>query len=221
MAIDTKQTILDTAERLIASKGIDGVSLRSITSEAKVNLAAVHYHFGSKEALVEKVFERRVTPLNQRRIEMLTAAELAAGDGPLPVEDVLRALIEPAIRLYQDQDSQRTFTRMCGRIYAEQAEYVQRIFDDLFREIVVRFGTAFERALPDVPAPERSWRVHFSVGAMIHTMTDSEKIRRFSNGLCDPSDTEQTIDQMVRFCAAGMRAEAAETREPATLEAAQ
>lgn len=207
MAADTKQIILDTAERLIAEKGIDAVSLRSITSEAQVNLASVHYHFGSKEALVEKVFERRVAPLNARRLEMLTEAEETAGDGPLAVEDVLRSLMEPAIRLYQQDGEVRPFMRMCGRIYSEQAEYVQRIFDDLFHEVVVRYTVAFQRALPEIPAVERAWRVQFSIGAMIHTMTESERLKRFSNGLCDPGNADATIERMVRFCAAGLRAE--------------
>lgn len=208
MAADTKQIILDTAERLIAEKGIDAVSLRSITSEASVNLAAIHYHFGSKEALVEKVFERRVLPLNTRRLQMLTAAEERAGDDQLEVEEVLRALIAPAMRLYQQEGSEgRRFMQMCGRIYSEQAEYVQRIFDSLFGEIVTRFGAAFRRALPEIPEIDRYWRVHFCVGAMIHTMSDSEKLKRFSNGMCDPSDTENAIERMVQFCAAGLRAE--------------
>jgi hypothetical protein len=96
--------------------------------------------------------------------------------------------------------------QMCGRIYSEQAGYVQRIFDNLFGEVVVRFVTAFRRALPEVPEADRAWRIHFCVGAMIHTMSDSEKLKRFSNGICDPSDTEVAIEQMVRFCAAGLRA---------------
>ena len=220
MAADTKQIILDTAERLIAEKGIDAVSLRSITSEANVNLAAVHYHFGSKEALVEKVFERRVTPLNTRRLQMLTAAEERAGDDQLEVEEVLRALIAPAMRLYQQEGCEgRRFMQMCGRIYSEQAEYVQRIFDNLFQEIVTRFVAAFRRALPEIPADDRAWRIHFCVGAMIHTMSDSERLKRFSNGMCDPSDTEATIERMVRFCAAGLRAEV--TERPVEMELAK
>lgn len=211
MPADTKQIILDTAERLIAEKGIDAVSLRSITSEASVNLAAVHYHFGSKEALVEKVFERRVTPLNARRLQMLTAAEERAGEDPLDVEEVLRALIAPAMRLYQQEGKEgRRFMQMCGRIYSEQAGYVQRIFDKLFAEVVTRFVAAFRRALPEVPEADRAWRIHFCVGAMIHTMSDSERLKRFSNGMCDPSDTEATIERMVQFCAAGLRADVSE-----------
>ena len=208
MATDTKETILNTAEKLIAERGIDAVSLRSITASAQVNLAAVHYHFGSKEALVQKVFERRILPLNQRRIEMLDAVEERAGADAPAVEDVLRALMEPAIRLYQEDEKGRLFMRMCGRIYAEPAEYLHPLFDELFREVVARFAAAFGRALPEAPAVERAWRIHFSVGAMIHTMLDSERLKRFSGGLCDPSDTEAVIERMIRFCAAGLRAEA-------------
>jgi AcrR family transcriptional regulator len=211
MAADTKRIILDTAEKLIAEKGIDAVSLRSITSEASVNLAAIHYHFGSKESLVEKVFERRVTPLNSRRLQMLTAAEERAGDDPLQVEEVLRALIAPAIRLYQQEGCEgRRFMQMCGRIYSEQAGYVQRIFDNLFREVAARFTAAFRRALPEISEADRAWRIHFCVGAMIHTMSDSDRLKRFSNGMCDPSDTEGAIERMVQFCAAGLRAEVTE-----------
>ena len=149
-----------------------------------------------------------MTPLNSRRLQMLTEAEERAVGDQLEVEDVLRALIAPALRLYQQEGCEgRQFMQMCGRIYSEQAGYVQRIFDNLFQEIVARFFVAFRRALPEIPAADRAWRIHFCVGAMIHTMSDSERLKRFTNGMCDPSDTEATIERMVQFCAAGLRAE--------------
>jgi AcrR family transcriptional regulator len=206
MSIDTKEHILDAAESLIAEKGIDAVSLRAITTAANVSLAAVNYHFGSKNGLIEKVFERRIEPLNRRRLELLDKLEAAAGDGPLPLEDVLRALIGPAIRLYQGDERTRRFMRVCAKIYSEPAEGLTKIFDDLFREILVRFNDAFDRALPEADVVERAWSLHFTAGAMIHTMLDSERIRRYSQGVCDPSDSEGVIERMVRFAAAGMRA---------------
>ena len=206
MAIDTKEHILNAAERLIAEHGIDAVSLRSITSTAKVNLAAVHYHFGSKEALVRKVYERRVQPVNNQRLDMLNAVEAAAGDEPPAIEDVLRALIEPAIRLYSDAEKRPLFMRMCGRIYAEPAGYIQEIFDDLFGPMIRRFKAAFERALPDADPRDRAWAVQFSAGAMVHTMMESERLKRFSGGLCDLADPEPVIERMVQFCAGGIRA---------------
>ena len=89
MAIDTKDRILDTAERLFADKGYPATSLRDITNEAGVNLAAVNYHFGSKEALLSAVLDRRIGPVNEKRLELLDAAEAQAGNQPLALETVL------------------------------------------------------------------------------------------------------------------------------------
>ena len=77
---DTKLTILDTAERLFADHGFGATSLRNIISEAEVNLAAVHYHFGSKEALIKAVLERRIIPLNLERLRLLDLAEADGAD---------------------------------------------------------------------------------------------------------------------------------------------
>ncbi len=206
MAVDTKEHILDAAEQLIAEKGIDAVSLREITAAAQVNLAAVHYHFGSKEALVAKVFGRRIEPINRERLRLLDEAEARAGDGPLPVEDVLFALISPAIRVYAEHERGRLFMHVCGRIYAEQAEFLEGVFEEQFQELVGRIGAAMARALPEVDASDLGWGVHFTVGAMVHTMTESEKLKRYSGGLCDPADADSAIDRMVRFSAAGLRA---------------
>src|SRR5258706_565485 len=99
----TKDRILDSAERLFAEHGFDGVSLRSIIAEAGVNLAAVHYHFHSKEALMDAVIGRRVGPLNQERLALLDKVEVEAGDEPAPLERILEALLIPTVRLVRDQ----------------------------------------------------------------------------------------------------------------------
>ncbi len=206
---DTKEQILDTAEDLLAEQGIDGVSLRAITQAAAVNLASVHYHFGSKEALVKAVFVRRIAAVNRERFALLDAAEREAGEGPLPVDRVLYALFAPAIRLSQDVRRGRRFMRLCGRFYAEPADYLEAVFQEEFAELVQRLNRAFRRAAPNLSEKELHWRIHFAVGAMVHTMMDSDRIRRWTQGLCDPAHVEETIDAMVRFTAAGMNAPAA------------
>ena len=220
MAVETKEQILDAAEALIAERGIDAVSLRAITSAAKVNLAAVHYHFGSKEALVQQVFERRIRPVNGRRLELLDQAEQAMG-GSVDIERILYAFIEPSIRLYAQDPKGPTFMRVCGRIFAEPAQHLQESLDDFFAEIVARFGAAFQRALPELETEELGWRMHFMVGAMIHTLTAHDRLKRFTSGVCTMDDPEALIDRMVTFCAAGMRAPRAiaeEMVEPALME---
>jgi AcrR family transcriptional regulator len=206
MSQDTRDQILDTAERLFAERGIDAVSLRTLTAEAGVNLASVHYHFGSKEALVTEVFGRRVERLNRERLEMLDEVERRAGEGPLPLEEVLRALFAPAIRTSQGSGS--TFMRLCGRMYAEPAEYVQKYFDEKFGPMIARFTAAFTRAVPELSVAERGWRLHFAVGAMVFTMLESEKLKHYSRGVCDPANVDEAIEHMVQFAAAGLRAPA-------------
>jgi len=210
VALDTKELILDAAEQLIAEKGIDAVSLRAITAAADVNLAAVHYHFGSKEALVGRVFARRIEPINAERIRLLDEALQRAGDGPLPLEDVLHALFAPAIRVMAEHERGQLFMRVCGRIYAEQAEYLHQVFEEQFENLVKRIRVAMQRALPEGDTASRTWGTHFAVGTMVHTMMESDKLKRFSGGMCDPANTDEVISCMVRFSAAGMRALAAE-----------
>lgn len=206
MSTDTSDQILDTAERLFAEHGIDAVSLRTLTADAGVNLASVHYHFGSKEALVTAVFDRRVDRLNRERLEMLDAVERKAGDGPLPLEDVLRAFFTPAIQTSLQAGS--AFMRLCGRMHSEPAEYVQKYFDEKFGPVIERFVAAFGRAVPELSPKERSWRLHFTVGALIFTLLESDKLKQYSNGLCDPANVEEAVEHMVHFTAAGLRAQA-------------
>src|SRR5574340_767840 len=98
----TKDRILDAAERLFAEHGFNGTSLRMITAAADVNLAAVNYHFRSKETLIEAVYKRRIGPANEKRLRMLDEYEAAAGDGAVPVENILRALVAPMLELRAD-----------------------------------------------------------------------------------------------------------------------
>lgn len=206
MAADTKPTILDAAEKLFVERGIEATSLRSIIGEAGVNLAAVHYHFGSKEALVRAVFSRRCEIVNRERLQTLDSLETEAGDGLLLLEDVLCAFIAPAIRLSQEPGEGNRFMRLIGRMYAEPADYMQVIFKDLFKEVIERYTAAFRRALPGMDPAERFWGIFFAIGAMAHTMMESHKVNLLSGGLCDTSDTNAMIARLVRFGAAGIRA---------------
>ena len=200
---DTKDLILDAAEALFSEKGVEGVSLRLLTREAGVNLASVHYHFGSKEAVVKAVFSRRVRPVNRERLAMLDAVER---QGDAQVEDILIALMTPAIRLAQDALRGKHFMRLCARFYSEPAEYLEEAFEDEFAEVIRRFELAFARALPSLSGNDLRRRMHFAIGVMVHTMLDSDRTKKWTEGACDPSDTEATLEAIVSFVAAGMRA---------------
>src|SRR6202521_5752648 len=119
---DTKTRILDAAEQLFMEHGFEATSLRSLTTAASVNLAAVNYHFGSKEELFEAVLTRRLDPMNQERIELLEKTEREAGGRPLSCETILFAMLIPALRLARDERrGGKNFLRLLGRASADPA----------------------------------------------------------------------------------------------------
>src|SRR5215467_2180302 len=115
---DTKERILDTAEKLFAEHGYGATSLRSIIAGAKVNLAAVHYHFRTKDALLDAVLKRRLEPVNRERLALLDAYEQGAGDGPLRLESVLTALIAPPLGLARNP-AFAGFMKLMGRVVVD------------------------------------------------------------------------------------------------------
>src|SRR4029077_16003413 len=114
--MDTKQKILDTAECLIASQGFAATSLRQIISEAGVNLAAVHYHFGSKQELLDHVILRKAAAVNEERRRMIEQFEAEAGSGPVSVKKFLTAFFEPMIEAGARNPQ---FVKLMGRMYGE------------------------------------------------------------------------------------------------------
>jgi AcrR family transcriptional regulator len=203
----TKERILDAAERLFAERGFDGTSLRAITTEAGANLAAVNYHFRSKNDLIHEVFSRRLAPINVRRLAMLDACEHGAGNGAVPLEEVVRAFVEPLLRPEGVAATGRvTLHTLLGRMYIDPGGNVRRIFFGEMEEVVRRFRAGFQRALPGIPLQDLYWRLHFTIGAMAHTLAGSWIIEMLSSGLCKPSDVDGTIDRLVAFAVAGLKA---------------
>ena len=200
----TKDRLLDAAEELFSNRGIDATSLRAVTSAAGANLASVNYHFESKDGLVRSVFLRRLEPLNNERLELLDALEVAAAGSPIELEAILDAWVMPALRMGQSPEGKR-FKRLLGRIYSEPGDSLQTLLRELFGEILQRFSAAIGRTLPELSSEELMWRVHFMLGAMIHTVADQPSIRAFSGGLCDPSDIEGVRRRLIDFVSAGLR----------------
>src|SRR5579864_5068831 len=184
----TKDRILNAAERLFAHHGIEATSLRNITTEAGVNLAAVNYHFQSKEALLHAVIARRLDPVNEVRLAKLAACEAAAGDGALPLDQVIDALLRPVMEMMGGPG--REFAPMMARIFTESSVLTEKIFEKHLAHVAHRFMPAFHRALPCLPPTELMWRLLFTMGAVAHTIGGSKLIRVLSQGQCDPTDVE-------------------------------
>jgi AcrR family transcriptional regulator len=203
----TKDRILDAAERLFAEKGFAQTSLRDITTEAEVNLAAVNYHFQSKEHLIGAVFERRIGPLNEQRLAMLDRLEERAAGGPVAVEDILRAVIEPVLRMVSTPEG-ACAANLIGRAHTEPGDVFAYLFTGQFAPVIKRVLAAARRSLPELDEVDLLWRMLFSIGAMSHTIAGQRHIKVVSGGRCDTSDVEGMLDRLITFVAAGCRAPA-------------
>ncbi len=200
--VPTRERILDAAEELFAERGFAS-SLRDITSSAGVNLAAVNYHFGSKDALIRELFARRIGPLNEERLELLDRAL----SGAPALEEIVEAFVGPALRMSHDPRG-AIFMRLFGHTMSQRDDRILRIFTDQFRLIVERFSAALASALPHVEREEILWRILFMVGSMAHTMALSDKWPAISGGVCRAADVETTLRRLVPFLANGLRAAA-------------
>jgi AcrR family transcriptional regulator len=198
---DTRNRILDAAERLFSARGFHSTSIRMITAEVRVNLAAINYHFGGKNALIRAVYARRLAALNASRLQMLDDCEARAGSGVLPIEDVVKAFIAPVLRLAPEDP----FRRLIGRMYSEPADLARHIISEHMGEVARRFALALRRALPDAADTDLYWGAFFTLGVLAHTVTAGVLLELLSSGRCLPYNADTTMERMTTFVCAGLR----------------
>lgn len=204
---NTKERILDAAERLFAELGYHGASLRAITAAAGVNLAAVNYHFNSKDALIRAVFARRLAPMNQKRLALLDACEAQARRKPVPVERLAYAMVEPALRLLeQPEGGSASFGMLLGRMYSTPSDPVRELFFGEIKEVVERFQAAFRRSLPGLSPEEVFWRVFFGIGAMLQILAAGWMVPLVSGNRANLSDVGGIVDRLTAYMVAGLTA---------------
>jgi AcrR family transcriptional regulator len=210
----TRSSILAAAERLYADRGFGDVTLRDIVAEANVNLAAVNYHFGSKDELIAELFVTRSIQTNRERLNELKAAE-EKGGGRAGIEDILRALVGPTLRgcLGPDREGS-TAARFMIRASIESVPPIRRIKN---REIdhLRKFAAAMRRALPGRDEAELYWGLHFALSMAHHTIREKERLAKLSEGKCDLNDVQAIIDRVVSVATMALMGSAPATRPAA------
>ena len=184
---ETRTRILEAAEELFMQHGFEGTSMRLLTTKAGANLAAVNYHFGSKDALIEAVFRRRLDPMNAERIAELDRLEKDAGGRPLAPAQIIGAFVGASLRMIEDaKTGGRNFIRLLGRTYTDPQKQIRTLIGQLYAPAMARFKTAFERALPQMPADELVWRLHFMFGTLAYTLAATDTVQLIAG--CKPED---------------------------------
>ena len=188
--------------------GFEATSLRSLTSAASVNLAAVNYHFGSKEELFQAVLTRRLDPMNQERIDLLAKVEREASGRALSCEKILFAMLIPALRLARDERrGGKNFLRLLGRAYADPAPFIRHFLSAQYAEMIGRYKEAFLRALPNLSRQELTWRLHFVMGALSYTLAGTDALKLFAQvAASDKDNDELLLQRLAPFLVAGLKA---------------
>jgi AcrR family transcriptional regulator len=211
---DTRDRILDAAERLFMAHGYDATSMRRIAGEAAVNLAAANYHFGSKEGLQRAVFSRRLAWLNAERLRLLDEMEAQAQGRPLRPSQILEAFFGTLLAIGEDERrGGMTFLRLIGRTLTQPADGLRDFFAGEYAEVVDRYKRAYVRALPDVPEVEIAWRFHFMLGAMSYAIAGTDVLRVLggmavdeSAGWSDAEQARRLRARLMPFLLGGLRA---------------
>ncbi|KRA20691.1 MULTISPECIES: TetR family transcriptional regulator [unclassified Lysobacter] len=197
----TKDRILGAAEELFAQFGFTGTSLRQVTSRADVNIAAVNYHFGSKENLVNEVFRRRMDDMSRQR---LSALQEAVQQHPGELDPILAAFVEPALALAQDRHGGAAFVRVVARAYAEKNDSLRKFLSDHYGHVLREFAKAIAAAVPGLSKEELYWRLDFLAGALTYAMADFGLIKRPA-GVTEAAHRERAGRELIRFAAAGFK----------------
>ncbi len=169
---DTKTKILCAAERLFAEKGYHNTSLRDITSTAKVNIAAVNYHFGSKEKLFEELLKIRLEPINAIRMKSLEKIIKKADQTHcLPdLKEILKSFFDPLLNLIKKNKNSRPFVKILGAILNNPDLKLKRLFIKIIRPVAESYFKCICRALPELDHEIILIRVQFALGVFHHGM---------------------------------------------------
>lgn len=197
----TKDRILGAAEELFAQHGFVGTSLRQVTSRADVNIAAVNYHFGSKENLINEVFRRRMDEMSRQRLSQL---EQASKDRPGELEAVLAAFVEPALAVARDRQGGAAFIRVIARAYAEKNDGLRQFLSEQYGHVLREFARAIAQCVPGLEKEQLYWRLDFLSGALTYAMSDFGLIKRPA-GVSEVAHRKRAADELIRFAAAGIK----------------
>jgi len=205
----TTQQILDSAELLFATKGFNATSLRAITDKANVNLAAVNYHFGSKDNLILEVIKRGIEPINTSRLQRLDSLleRHHSGNGDsITLDEVLDSFYRPAFEYFQDS-TRIHFLRLLGRTLYETGPFTKKLLENEWMPLVQRFLQGLKITLPNMEEAEIMWRFHFAIGSMIFTVSQFEALEAMSCDECKiRDDFEPAVERLITFTAAGFSA---------------
>lgn len=208
MTLDNARTadrLLDMAEAMFAESGYESVSLRAISRACDANIAAIHYHFGSKAELLDRIFANRAGTMNTARLALLAACEAREGRSPM-LHQVLEAYLRPSLIPPSGDLNARRFARLRAVIASEQADISRELIAKYFNEVSRKFIAAIADLTPHLTRNEVHWRFHFLLGAQYYTLSNPERIQSVAEQGVGEINVDVLLAEMVAFVAGGFLA---------------
>ena len=202
---ETRNRILEAAERLFAHHSFAAISMRDITGAAGVALSAANYHFGSKEELFRVVFLQRARQLNRERTDLLAAACAARSGAVVPLRQVLEALLRPAVRWSFEENERSLFIQFLERGHLDHDSPIYQV---LHKDLghLKQFVPHLQAALPELSLEDLYWRLHFALGALHYTITSLARLRALSDGFAGVQGFDETLARILDHCEVSFRA---------------
>ena len=205
-ADQTAARILGAAEKIFALGGYRAMTLREVTREAKVNLAAVNYHFGSKSNLMRAIIRKRFEPINAERLRLLDQFMAAHSPDPVPLKEIFDALLRPIFFVgTPSSKGETTLTQIIGRALVEPADLLRNLHREFFEELSRRFMTELRRTCPVLDETTLQYRFFLSINAMIGTLIDQVCLEAISSGKLSHADSDRILRELTAFTVAGFQ----------------
>jgi AcrR family transcriptional regulator len=192
----TRERLLDAAEKLFAERGFRSASVRDITREASCNIASVNYHFGGKSNLYREVFLRRLRDLRERRVAVI---ERVRGERP-SLERLLSAFATAFVHPLVEEAPGRLWVLLVSQELIDPQLPPDMFYGEMLDPLQKALVGAVVEATPGLDLDDAALAMHSLIGQLFHMV----KLQRFPPGRPAPSLTE-LVEHTVRFSAAGIR----------------
>ena len=202
----TRAQIIAAAEGLFADKGFRAMTLRDVTRVAKVNLAAVNYHFGSKHDLMREVIGTRIEPINVERLQRLDALIEQHAPKPVPLIDIFDTLFRPLFESDRSKSGPNpALIKMIGRVFSEPADFMRGMHQHFFQELSRRYIVELKRTCPKLSDESLRYRFYLSISTMLGTTINQVILENLSANQSTPPSYEKIVDELIRYAAAGFQ----------------
>lgn len=218
---EPKMRLVESAEQLVADRGFDLVSVRDITQAAKANVAAVNYHFGSREGLMGVLVVRHLQPVQQERLARLEVLEKKWGNKAIPLEELVEAFVRPVAGMVRKSElPERVLSRLVGRMLALESASMPASVAELSAELASRFSRSLAKSLPGSNKEDLAWRLHFLSGGLIHLLVAAEELQKNAESGVNELSIDLALSRFIRFAVSGLR-EGTEGSAPAVKKGPQ